>query len=62
MWLLSRFLGHRPGARYRKVVETPVPEETRLRIRREAEEGTRPVIRLRRTEGGRYMLDSSQDD
>lgn len=53
MWLLSRFLERRAAARYRKVMATPVPAELRERIRREVEDGTRPVIPLRRTEDGR---------
>jgi len=34
-------------------VSTPFPEELRQRIRREVEEGTRPVVHLRRDSGDR---------
>jgi len=48
-WL--RFRERRLAARWRKIVSTPIPEETRARIRREVEDGTRQVIHLRRPDG-----------
>jgi hypothetical protein len=43
-----RFRERRAGRRYLRLMATPIPEETRQRIRREAEEGTHPVVHLRR--------------
>lgn len=36
------------AARYRAVVEAPIPKKTRLRVEREIRMGTRPVVHLRR--------------
>jgi hypothetical protein len=57
MKFLRRFLEHRAGRRYLQLMATTVPEETRLRIRREAEDGTQPVVHLRRLGEGQARSD-----
>jgi hypothetical protein len=50
MWPWDWQEQRKAAARWRKIAEAPIPEETLRRARQQIANGTRPVIHLRRSE------------